>query len=133
MADITDTEKRTAWQAFIRSPLAVFAGVFSTLEAVVLAFLTASANPVEPVDALVVIMLTVALFVLVVLARPQALYPPSEWKQPAPAPDALIALIVLSIFIVCIGGGWAMKFAGPEWAKIIHGSSAATSVAPTAG
>jgi hypothetical protein len=107
----------------MRSPLTLFAGIFSVLEAVVLAFLSDGKAPLDPVDGLVVILLTVVLFGIIVLARPQALYPPEEWKEAAPAPEARLALWALVIFIMFIGGGWAMKFAGPGWSKIFGGKA----------
>ncbi len=64
-------ENRTQWEGFMRSPLTMtmFAGVFSLLEVVVVVFLSQSKKDFDPVDALVVILLTVTLFVIVVLAR----------------------------------------------------------------
>ena len=116
-----ESEPKTGrdWKVFTQSPLALFAGIFSLMETVILAFLSRGNSSLDPIDALVVILLTVTLFVLIVVARPQALYPPSEWKEPPKAPDARIALIAIILFIFIIGGGWAMKFAGPGWAAII--------------
>ena len=83
----------------------------------------------DPVDALVIILLTVVLFAIIVLARPQALYPPDKWKEnPAAAPDARNALWALIVFIFCIGGGWAMKFAGLGWHQVFYGDSSLSSI-----
>ncbi len=106
------------WDNFIRSPLAMFAGIFSLLETIVIAFISQSDN-FNPFDGVMLILLTVNMFVLIVLARPQALYPPQEWKEPSTAPDARIALWALIIFIFCVGGGWAFANLGDELAQII--------------
>jgi len=116
MTEVANEERRSAWQPFLRSPLTLFAGIFSILQGVVLAFLSRGKNPLEPIDGLVVILLTVVLFAVIVLARPQALYPPDEWREPSHAPEARLALYALLFFILFIGGGWTMKFAGPGWA-----------------
>jgi MFS-type transporter involved in bile tolerance (Atg22 family) len=91
-----------------QSLLAMFAGIFALMETVIVAFISQSVG-FDPIDGIMLILMTVCIFALIVLARPQALYPPSEWKEPSPAPDARIALWALIIFIFCIGGGWALS------------------------
>jgi hypothetical protein len=111
-------QPNSKWNNFLRSPLAMFAGIFSLLETVVIAFISNSTD-FKPVDGVMLILLTVNMFVLIVLARPQALYPPQEWKEPAAAPEARIALWALIFFIFFIGATWGLDRGGDELEDII--------------
>jgi hypothetical protein len=114
MNDDERTPTRTSWTDFMSSPLALFAGIFSLLEGVVLIYLCGVKETLAPLDGVFVVVLTVALFALIVISRPEALYPPEQWVEPAETPEVRGALKVLQIFIVIVGGAWAMRLAGDQ-------------------
>jgi hypothetical protein len=113
-----ETPPKTAWKTFMSSPLALFTGIFSLLEGVVLIYLCGVKETLNPLDGIFVLVLIVSLFALIVIARPQALYPPDQWSIPAESPEAQSALKVLQIFILIVGGAWAMRLAGDDIVKL---------------
>ena len=77
-------------------------------------YLAGVKGTLDPLDGVFVVVLTVTLFVLIVIVRPQALYPPDKWRDPPETPEVKKALRVLVIFIIIVGGAWAVRLAGDQ-------------------
>jgi hypothetical protein len=116
-----NSPKNTKWNVFMESPLALFAGVFSLLEGVMLIYFVGIKEKLDAIDGANVVLMTVALFALVVISRPEALYPPERWRELPRTDNARLAIIVVALFILILGGAFAVNINSEIFIKAYGG------------
>lgn len=122
---VPENESRVNWASFKSSPLALFAGIFSLLESVILIYFVGILDEPKALDALdgaFVVIVTVALFSLIVIGRPQALYPPERWVKTESSEESLLAIKVIAIFMLILAVAWGFNMNGDELVEIFKSS-----------
>jgi hypothetical protein len=106
-----DGPDKIDWMKYTKSPLTLFAGVLSLLESVVLIYLV-NAGKIDGLDGAAIVLMTVAIFSIIVIGRPEALYPPERWKKPPPSANARLALIIIALFLFLFVISFAINING---------------------
>jgi len=103
-----ENPEKTNWSKLTESPLAVFVGVFSVMESVVLVYLSGVKGIIDGGDASVIFILTIALFSLIVIARPQGFYPPEKWQELKSGAEVKVAIYAIISVMVILSVSWGV-------------------------
>jgi len=98
----------TNWAVFIGSPLALFGGIFSLIEGIILVYLCGVKRVLPSMEGIRVLIITISIFALIVISRPEALHPPKDWDKlrnlSNTTPGAFMSISVIGLLMLGIGG-----------------------------